>query len=117
MAIPTKGLTQIRTLSGRVDQLSLPYRSYMQITSLEMERARRGAERRSASPRVALIDARIEQIDKAKQELLQAVAAAGQGLAAAGRGVAAGQGVPARLPGIELRPSPRRSVGGFKIRY
>ena len=58
MAIPAKGLNQLRTLSGRVDQLSLPYRSYMQITCLEMERARRNMERKSASQRVALIDAR-----------------------------------------------------------
>jgi hypothetical protein len=59
MAIPNKGLNQIRTLFGRVDQFSLPYRSYMQITCLEMERARRNSERKSASQRVALIDARI----------------------------------------------------------
>ena len=104
MAIPNKGLTNIRTLSGRVDQLSLPYRSYMQITCLEMEKARRGMERKSAAARVALIDTRIGQIEKAKQELLQAVATSGQG-------------VPARLPGLELKPTPRRSAGGFKIRY
>lgn len=104
MAIPSKGLNQIRTLSGRVDQLSLPYRSYMQITCLEMERARRGMERKSASQRIALIDARLEQIEKAKQELLQAVAGEGRG-------------APARMPGLELKPAPRRSTGGFKIRY
>ena len=104
MAIPTKGLNNIRTLSGRVDQLSLPYRSYMQITCLEMEKARRGMERKSASQRIALIDARLDQIEKAKQELLQAVATPGQG-------------VPGRLPGLELKPAPRRSAGGFKIRY
>lgn len=104
MAIPARGLSNIRTLSGRVDQLSLPYRSYMQITCLEMEKARRDMERKSASQRVALIDARLEQIEKAKQELLQAVATSGQGGAA-------------RLPGLELKPAPRRSVGGFKIRY
>ena len=105
MAIPTKGLTNLRTLSGRVDQLSLPYRSYMQITCLEMEKARRSMERKSASQRVALIDARVAEIEKAKQELLQAVAAADRGTA------------PARLPGLELKPKPRRSAGGFKIRY
>ena len=70
MAIPTKGLNQLRTLSGRVDQLSLPYRSYMQITCLEMERARRNMERKSASHRVALIDTRIEEIERSKQDLL-----------------------------------------------
>ena len=106
MAIPSKGLNQIRTLSGRVDQLSLPYRSYMQITCLEMERARRNTERKAAGQRIALIDARIEEIDKAKQELLQAVAADGQRAPAA------------RLPGgLEVKPLPRRSMGGFKIRY
>ena len=105
MAIPSKGLNQIRTLSGRVDQLSLPYRSYMQITCLEMEKARRDMERKSASRRIALIDARLDEIEKAKQDLLRAVAASGQGM------------MPGRLPGLELRPAPRRSAGGFKIRY
>jgi hypothetical protein len=104
MAIPTKGVNQIRTLSGRVDQLSLPYRTYMQITCLEMEKARRGMERKSASQRIAQVDARLVQIEKAKQELLQAV-------------TTSGQGVPGRLPGLDLRPAPRRSAGGFKIRY
>ena len=107
MAIPTKGLNNIRTLSGQVDQLSLPYRRYMQISCLEMEKARRGMERKSASQRIALIDARLAQIEKAKQELLQAMAPSGEG-------------VPARLPSLpslELKPTPRRGAGGFKIRY
>jgi hypothetical protein len=105
MAIPSRGFNQIRTLSGRTDQLSLPYRSYMQISCLEMERARRNKERKAAGQRIALIDARIEEIDKAKQELLQAAAANGQG-------------APSRLPGgLEVKPLPRRSMGGFKIRY
>lgn len=105
MAIPTKGLTNIRTLSGRVDQVSLPYRSYMQITCLEMEKARRDMERKSASRRISLIDARMDEIEKAKQDLLQAVAASGQGMR------------PGSLPGLDLKPTLRRSAGGFKIRY
>ena len=105
MAIPTKGLNNIRTLSARVDQLSLPYRRYMQISCLEMEKARRGMERKSASQRIALIDARLDQIEKSKEELLQAMATSGQG------------GVPGCLPGLDLKPAPRRSAGGFKIRY
>jgi hypothetical protein len=104
MAIPTKGLTNIRTLSGRVDQVSLPYRSYMQITCLEMEKARRDMERKSASQRIALIDARLDEIEKAKQDLFQAVARRGQG-------------TPVGLPGLDLKSAPRRSAGGFKIRY
>ncbi len=103
MAIPSKGLNQLRTLSGRTDQVSVPYRSYMQITCLEMERARRNMERKSASQRIALIDARIEEIEKTKQELLQAVERSG------GRALA-------RLPGAPPQPA-RRGRGGFKIRY
>jgi len=100
MAIPTKGVNNIRTLSGRVDQVSLPYRSYMQITCLEMEKARRNMERKSASERIALIDARLEQIEKTKQKLLQAVTTSGQ-----------------KGAGRDLKPAARRSAGGFKIRY
>jgi len=89
-----------------VDQVSLPYRSYMQITCLEMGKgAGADMERKSASRRIAVIDARLDEIEKAKQDLLRAVAASGQGM------------MPGRLPGLELRPAPRRSAGGFKIRY
>jgi len=104
MAIPSKGLNQIRTLSGRADKLSLPYRSYMQISCLEMERARRNQERKSATQRIASIDARIEEIEKAKQELLQVVADAEQK-------------VPTRKPDSVPGPTLRRNTGGFKIRY
>jgi hypothetical protein len=104
MAIPPRGLNQIRTLSGRTDRLSLPYRSYMQISCLEMERARRNTERKSASQRIALIDARIEEIEKTKQDLLKAVADAGQGESAP-------------RPSFAPEPTPQRSTGGFKIRY
>ena len=104
MAIPTKGVKNIRTLSGRVDQVSLPYRIYMQITCLEMERARRDRERKSATQRIMEIDARLGEIDKAKQELLQAVSTNGKGL-------------PAHLPGLDVKPTIRRGSGGFKIRY
>jgi hypothetical protein len=103
MAIPAKGLNQIRTLSGRVDQLSLPYRSYMQITCLEMEKARRNMERKSASQRISLIDTRLEQIEATKQEMLSAIAACGP--------------MPAEYPLGVPRPAPRKSTGGFKIRY
>jgi len=49
MAIPTKRLNRHSHPLGRVDQVSLPYRSYMQITCLEMEKARRDMERKSAA--------------------------------------------------------------------
>jgi hypothetical protein len=64
----------------------------MQITCLEMERARRGTERRSASRRIAEIDARMAEIDEEKQEILRKLAA-------------------------DRASNPRPSPNGFKIRY
>ena len=104
MAIPRRGLNNIRTLSGRVDQVALPYRAYMKLSCLEMEKARRGGERESANKRVRDIDVRLREIAKEQQELLQAVANPGKA-------------APSRLPGMEIRPSPPRSAGGFRIRY
>ena len=55
MAITSRGLKNIRTLSRRVDQRAQSHRTYMQITCLEMEKSRRGAERRTTSVRLAEI--------------------------------------------------------------
>jgi ppGpp synthetase/RelA/SpoT-type nucleotidyltranferase len=103
MAIPTRGLNNIQTLAGRVDQLSLPYRAYMQITCLEMEKARRQSERRSASARVAQIDARLKQMEIEKVKLIQAI-----DRSPTERG--------GSLPKMKLQ-EPVKRLGGFKIRY
>lgn len=104
MATPKRGLREIRTLSGRVDQVSLPYRGYMKITCLEMEKARRRSERKSANQRIADIDGRLKEIEAEKAALLQVLE---------GRN----GGKPIAVPGFELKPVPRRSTGGFKLRY
>ena len=104
MATRKRGLRELRTLSGRVDQLSLPYRAYMQITCLEMEKARRRSERKSASQRIVDIDGRLKEIEAEKAALLQAL-----------EGRNGGQ--PIALRGFEVRSAPRRSAAGFKLRY
>jgi len=104
MPVTARGVKNIRTLSSRVDSAALPYRAYMQITALEMEKARRCAERASAARRIAEIDARLRELEKEKTILLAAVAAP------AGR-------PPGRIPGLELKPAAPRRAGGFRIRY
>jgi len=104
MPVTGRGLKNIRTLTSRVDSTALPYRAYMQITALEMEKARRCAERASAARRIADIDARLRELENEKAELLAAVAAPG---AHASK----------RLPGLEVRPAPVKRSGGFRIRY
>lgn len=76
MAVPKKkirGLQDIRTLSGNVDQKSVPHRAFMRITVLEMEKARREKERDSALGRVRNIEARFQEIEEEKEELLRTV--------------------------------------------
>lgn len=104
MPVTGRGLRNIRTLSRRVDCSALAYRGYMQITALEMEKARRATERANAVRRIEEIDARLLQIDKEKHELMTAIASPSAR-------------APARLPGLELKPPARRRSSGFRIRY
>lgn len=76
MAVPKRsirGLQDIRTHSGSVDQIREPYRAYMRVTCLEMEKTRRGRERESAMHRVRNIDARFKEIEAEKDALLEAL--------------------------------------------
>ena len=107
MAIPRKGLREIRSLSGRQDRVHLPYQAYMQITCLEMEKARRGSERKSALQRIANLDARLQEIEAEKAALLGAL-----GERNAGNG-----GKSTGIPNMELKPSHQRGTGGFRLRY
>jgi hypothetical protein len=104
MAIPRLGLSNIRTISGKVNQVVVPYRAYMQVTCLEMEKARRSAERQSAMARVTAIDCRLVAIDEEKAGLLRSVDEPGRS--------APLQHAPAQ-PGR----GPRSSARGFKFRY
>lgn len=105
MAIPRRGLRDIRTHSGRVDQITLPSRAYLKLGCLEMEKERRGKERSSARQRMADIDARLKEIEAEKAAVLQALEGPPNG------------GRPSGVPGLELKPAARPSTGGFKLRY
>ncbi len=100
MRIPARGLKNIRTLAGRADTHALPYRRFMQITCLEMEKARRNAERSSAAARIHDIDTRLNEIEEEKQTLLE--------------GLAPG---PAKEAALSKGVSNRKANAGFRIRY
>jgi hypothetical protein len=104
VSIISRGLKNIRTLSRRVDRNALPYRTYMQITCLEMEKARRGAERQAASRRIAEVDARIREIEEEKQALLQSMAGSFPKSAL-------------RVGSLEVKPQTARGGPGFRVRY
>lgn len=99
-----RGLQDLRTLSGRVDRLSSPYRAYLRIACLEMEKARRGKERSSAMQRVQSIDARFNDINAEKDELLQSLGERNNSSST-------------NSHDTDPKPGHRRSTGGFRYRY
>lgn len=70
MAISSRGLKDIRTLSGSGDGIAQPHKVYLKISCLELERLRRGKEREAAGKRTEDIDKRMEEIDAEKKALL-----------------------------------------------
>jgi hypothetical protein len=110
MGIRTKanlrGLRDIRTRSGRVDRVGVPYMAYMKIGCLEMEKARREKEKDSAQSRIRNLDKRLEEIEAEKDATLRDLGE--------------------RKPGTEPTRSkireiasetPSKDTGCFKIRY
>jgi hypothetical protein len=74
MAIPRRGLQDIRTRTGKVGKATLPHEAYLRISHIEMEKARKLVESEKARQLMADIAARIQEIEAEKDQLLQEVA-------------------------------------------
>ncbi len=105
MSVPRRTMRDIKTLSGRVDRIANPYMAYMQITCLEMEKARKGRERASALARLESLNTRMREIEVEKASLLRALSERGQ--------------TPApTVPSPGSRPPPSRNgAGRLRLRY
>lgn len=108
MAVTVKTMRDIRTLSGQVGQVAMPYRAYMRISCLEMERFRRQQEKSSASHRIAIINARMCEIEAEKDKLLRALNERSANMSAAN---------PAGGASSYTSPTRAGASRGFKIRY
>ena len=101
-----RGVQDIKTLSGSADEGTIPYKAYMKLSILEMEKFRRGKEKQSALERVHHIDQRFRDIEAERQKIVTALEA---------------KGIRRRsLPGLENPPAtaaPRTTTGPFKIKY
>lgn len=98
MALPRRGLQDIRSLTGKVKKATLPHEAYLRISHIEMEKARKTRESEKAKQLVADIAARLKEIEAEKEALLQAMAE--------------------RTADHRLGPlGPPRSTGSLKIRY
>ena len=98
-----RGLQDIRTLSGKVDQASShPHKAYMRLSCLEMEKWRRGEERKSAAHRIKNIDARFKEIRAEEARILRSLSQCKKDNSSS-----------ASCRGSQ----PDRDTGGFKIKY
>ena len=102
-----RGVQNIRTMSGRVDDKAIPYKAYMKLSVLEMEKHRRGVEKACALEKVRKIDQRFAEIEVEKQQTLLTLEAQATGPRPAAR----------RPAGRPASAAPRASTGAFKIRY
>ncbi len=103
-----RGASNIRSSAGRRTRAAVPkqYRQhelFMQVTCLEMEKARRAVERAAAAHRVSDIDSRLVAIDQERDNLLTQLAELGALTPA-----------PNLSPDFPSRPA---TLGGFRIQY
>ncbi len=99
-----RGVQDIKTISGRADKGAVPYKAYMRLSVLEMEKFRRGKEKGSALARVANIDARFRDIEKERAAIMKTLEDQGFG-----KNPVTGRGRPSQAPGS--------SRAAFRIRY
>lgn len=102
------GLDMVRTLAGRGGQSGhLPYRVYMKLASLELQRHRHLSERENALRRIEILERQIRAIEAEQDVVL--------------KGVSQKAGVDAKdLSGVAPRLDqdvPSTGSGGFKFRY
>jgi len=98
MAIPRRGILDIRTLTGKVRKATIPHEAYLRISHIEMEKARKTQESEKARQLMADIAARLAEIEAEKEALLQGLRDRGSD--------------PPRV-----RTGPPKKIGGFKVSY
>lgn len=67
---PLRGLADLRTLTGRSDAQIPAHKAYLRISFLELERARRTQEIRTARDRFDVVRARFREIDAEIADIL-----------------------------------------------
>jgi len=99
-----RGVTDIRTVSSRGGEKSvIPYKAYMRLSVLEMEKHRRGKEKEKALNLLNEIKNRFKEIDAERKEIFKSL----------------GFSEPVDLSKLEKQPAAqaRDTSKSFKIRY
>lgn len=66
-----RSMQDVRSLSGRVDQTFKPYKAFLRISCLEMEKARMEKEKESLQQRLGSIEARLAEMSAEQNRLLE----------------------------------------------
>ena len=103
-----RNVKDIHTRSGTPDQVLVPYKAYMAVTALEMEKFRRETERKNLLVRLESINNRLRAIEAEKAKLIRRLGKGSVERAVKGA-------IKSSLPAKESTPNGR--VGGFKYRY
>lgn len=69
-----RGVQSIRTHSNRAESQFSPYKAFMKLTALEMEKVRRNKEKDSALARLEALRTRFREIEAEKADLLKQLA-------------------------------------------
>lgn len=70
-----KGMNDIKTHAGTVDQTYLPHKAYMRISCLEMEKAHRVRELESSRRRIEAVKKRLKEIETETDTLMNRIKA------------------------------------------
>jgi hypothetical protein len=73
-----RGVQDIRTVAGRVNQTFKPYKAFLRISCMEMEKARMIKEKEGLLRRMKSIDTRIEAMETEKNTLLDSIGRPGE---------------------------------------
>src|SRR3990172_8159456 len=68
-----KGMNDIKTHAGTVDQTFLPHKAFMRISCLEMEKAHRIREMESSRRRIEAVKKRLKEIETETDTLMNRI--------------------------------------------
>jgi len=103
-----RGVKDIRTRFGAPDQVLVPYKAYMAITALEIEKFRRETERDNLMLRLKNVNTQLQTVESEKAALLRC-------LGKQGRAKPARQLLESSRPAGHVTPV--RIVPAFKFQY
>jgi hypothetical protein len=97
-----RGVQDIRTVAGKIDQTFKPYKAFLRISCMEMEKARMIKEKEGLLRRVESIDSRMEAMETEKNALLESIGRPGENSRASGD-VKNGEAVSKTSAGFRLK--------------